>query len=157
MSGSENRQRHQPRSERRRAAAVEVPSLPPTLTNNHHHIHLTNQGDGCSVEEKRDLLLFVRTPTAGGGDGAGSRAPTGANGVSPLPPYNGDGGSCAPPGTNTPPSGARDGPAGTSLAPSGTEDHFLLSFGALRSLCLGSVSPPSGKQLRLGGRGGGGD
>ncbi|KAM0161394.1 hypothetical protein ACHAQE_004206 [Botrytis cinerea] len=160
MSGSENRQRYQPRSERRRAAAAEVPSLPLTLTNNHHRIHLTNQG----------------TPTAGGGDGAGCRAPTGANEAckqtlpnaplnvqflivksEPLPPYNGDGSWCAPPGARTPPSGARDGPSGTSLAPSGTEDHFLLSFGALRSLCIGSVSPPSGKQLHLGGRGGGGD
>ncbi|KAK6609532.1 hypothetical protein H4I96_03463, partial [Botrytis cinerea] len=175
-----NRQRYQPRSERRRAAAAEVPSLPLTLTNNHHRIHLTNQGDGCSVEEERDLLLFLTvhsgTPTAGGGDGAGCRAPTGANEAckqtlpnaplnvqflivksEPLPPYNGDGSWCAPPGARTPPSGARDGPSGTSLAPSGTEDHFLLSFGALRSLCLGSVSPPSGKQLHLGGRGGGGD
>ncbi|TGO83033.1 hypothetical protein BPOR_0715g00010 [Botrytis porri] len=58
MSGSENRRRYQPRSEVRRAAAAEIPSLPPTLTNDHHHIHLTNQGDGRSVEEERDLLLF---------------------------------------------------------------------------------------------------
>ncbi|KAF7898931.1 uncharacterized protein EAF01_008144 [Botrytis porri] len=53
-----NRRRYQPRSEVRRAAAAEIPSLPPTLTNDHHHIHLTNQGDGRSVEEERDLLLF---------------------------------------------------------------------------------------------------
>ncbi|TGO33849.1 hypothetical protein BHYA_0224g00030 [Botrytis hyacinthi] len=153
MSGPENRQRYQPRSERRRAGAAEIPSPSPTLTNDHHHIYLTNQGDGRSGEEERDLLLFLTghsgTPTAGGGDGAGCQAPTGANGVfeqstphlplnaqsliaqsESLSPYNGDGDSCAPPGARTPPSGARDGPSGTSVAPSGTEDYFL-SFLAL--------------------------
>ncbi|TGO13471.1 hypothetical protein BTUL_0069g00380 [Botrytis tulipae] len=172
-----NRQRYQPRSERRRAGAAEIPSLPPTLTNDHHHIHLKNQGDGRSGEEERDLLLFLTvqsgTPTAGGGDGAGCQASTGANGVcrqstphlplnaqsliaqsESLSPDDGDGDSCAPPGAGTPPSGARDGPSGTSVAPSGTEDYLLLFFGALRSLCFASVSPPSGKQLCCGGRGG---
>ncbi|KAF7942559.1 uncharacterized protein EAE97_006013 [Botrytis byssoidea] len=53
-----NRRRHQPRSEVRRAGAAEIPSPSPTLTNDHHHIHLTNQGDRRSGKEERDLLLF---------------------------------------------------------------------------------------------------
>ncbi|TGO63711.1 hypothetical protein BCON_0011g00530 [Botryotinia convoluta] len=66
MSGSEKIKTHY--SHRRKAAAAaagpaaaagaEIPSPPPTLTSDHHHIHLTNQCDGRSGEEERDLLIF---------------------------------------------------------------------------------------------------